>query len=238
MFNLNAKLVNLVVGLVGSLLVLVAIIIGAEKNISVILLSIGTSIIASAIITFLNSKYLINRNNTVQLIEQWGIGQIYETRAEINVETNKLLKSTKELEICAMGLKGFRDAQGELLESRIASGMKLRILTLSPQSDYLAKVDEEEGLAQGSTKATIESLLEWTNELKKKQQNENQSSVRVYDNYPYDFYFRLDNTVFTGPYQPKTSQQTITYKYLAYSRGARVFRNYYNSLWEKKGHDI
>lgn len=235
---MNAKLVNRVVGLIGVILILIAVIIGTKKTPSIILLSIGTSMFASAIVTMLNSRYLFEKSNAVQLMEQWGIGQIYETRAEINAETNELLKNAKNLEICAMGLKGFRDAQGDLLESRIASGMKLHILTLSPTSDFLSRIDEEEGLVVGATKTSIESLIKWVNELKKKQIDDNQISIRFYSNYPYDFYFCLDGVVFTGPYQPKTSQQTITYKYYANSHGAHVFRNYFNMLWERKGYDI
>ena len=235
---LNAKLINLVVGLIGVIFILSAVLLGTEKTVSIILLSIGTSVFASAIVTWLNSRYLLEKSNAVQLMEQWGIGQIYETRAEINAETNQLLKTTKELEICAMGLKGFRDSQGDLIESRIASGMRLHVLTLSPTCAYLAKIDEEEGLVEGSTKASIEALLRWLNELKEKQIDNNQICVRFYDNYPYDFYFCLDGIVFTGPYQPKTSQQTITYKYRAYSYGAQLFRNYFNMLWEKKGYEI
>ena len=108
---MNAKLVNRVVGLIGVILILIAVIIGTEKTPSIILLSIGTSMFASAIVTMLNSRYFFEKSNAVQLMEQWGIGQIYETRAEINAETNELLKNEKNLEICAMGLKGFRDAQ-------------------------------------------------------------------------------------------------------------------------------
>ena len=235
---LNAKLINLVVGLIGAMLILVGVLIGTERIIAIILLSIGTSIFASAIVTGLNSRYLLEKSNAARLVEQWGIEQVYETRAEINAETNELLKTTKELDICAMGLKGFRDAQGDLIKSRIAAGMILHILTLSPTCDYLARIDEEEGLVEGSTKASIESLLRWVDELKKTQLNDNQICIRFYNNYPYDFYFCLDGVVFTGPYQPKTSQQTITYKYCAHSHGAQLFRNYFNMLWEKKGYDI
>ena len=73
----------------------------------------------------------------------------------------------------------------------------------------------------------------WIEEIKQKQILPNQIQIKVYDHYPYDFYFCMDGIVFTGPYQAKTSQQTITYKYLANTHGANMFREYYDQLWER-----
>lgn len=214
-------------------LILISIIVGVDKTISVILLSIGTSTLASAIVSFLNYRYLIRQNDATQIIDMWGINKIYSTRAEINVETNELLKHTKKLEMCAMGLKGFRDAQGKTIEERVKEGMFIKILTLDPDSQFLSIIDKTEGLIIGSTKTDIISLIEWVDKLKKLQIVENQILIKTYDHYPYDFYFNMDGIVFTGPYQNKTSQQTITYKYDKNTKGSKVYIEYFDSLWEK-----
>lgn len=232
-FIWSSHLTNIIAGLLGLLLISISISMGVEKTLSVVLLSIGTSIFASAIVSYLNSKYIIQQSNAIQMIEHWGIDKIFEARAEINGETNELLKNTKKLEICAMGLKGFRDAQSRLIEKRIMEGMSLRILTIDPNSDVLQMIDQTEGVGAGSTKATIESLISWIYELKKRQIRANQIEIKIYDHYPYDFYFCMDGIVFTGPYQSKTSQQTITYKFLANTLGASIFNNYFESLWEQ-----
>lgn len=228
----SAHVTNVIIGLVGAVVILMAIILGVQKTISVVMLSVGTSILASAIVSSLSAHYMLQQSNAVHTIERWGLDKIYETRAEINTETNELLQNTKRLEICAMGLKGFRDAQGKVIEKRISDGMYLKILTIDPSSKILSDIDKTEGIATGSTKATILSLIDWIEELEKKQIRPNQIELKTYDHYPYDFYFCMDGTVFTGPYQPKTSQQTITYKYLAKTHGANTFRDYYNLLWE------
>lgn len=229
----NAKTTNIIIASLGIILILISILIGIEKTLSVIILSIGTSILASAIVSGLSFRYLIQKSNASYLVEHWGIEKIYETRAEINYETNSLLKNTKSLEICAMGLKSFRDAQQNLIEKRISEGMRLKILTISPDSNILPLIDETEKVANGSTKTTIESLIDWVSDLKLKQIYNQQIELKVYDHYPYDFYFCMDGIVFTGPYQTKTSQQTITYKYSANTIGASIFINYFNSLWEE-----
>ncbi|MBQ8604150.1 MAG: hypothetical protein IJ410_04830 [Oscillospiraceae bacterium] len=158
---------NVITALFGVVLILISIIVGMDKTISVILLSIGTSTFASAIVSFLNYHYLIRQNNATQIVDMWGINKIYSTRAEINVETNELLKHTKKLEMCAMGLKGFRDAQGKTIEERVKEGMFIKILTLDPDSQFPSIVDKTEGLMVGSTKTDIISLIEWVDKLKK-----------------------------------------------------------------------
>ena len=232
----SGQVTNTVIGLLGVILILVSIIIGIEKTLSVVLISVGTSILASAVVSYLSSKYLIQKDDFITMTEHWGIEGIYETRAEINSETNVLLKNAKTLDICAMGLKGFRDSQERVILKRISEGMCLRILTLDPNSKYLSLIDETEGLANGATKATIESLLSWVSDLKKNQLFDRQVEIRTYNHYPYDFYFCLDEIVFTGPYQDKTSQQTITYKFTLKRNGSKYYRQYFESLWNNS-HD-
>lgn len=232
LINWSMHVTNLITGLVGIVLILVSIIIGVNTTIAVILLSVGTSILASAVVTWLHSRYFFRQNNSSQLIQYWGIDKIYKTRSEINTETNELLKQTKKLEICAMGLKNFRDAQGKIIEKRISEGMFLKILTLDPCSSFLPIIDQTENVVIGSTKTDIASLLEWVRSLKKFQIVDNQIEIKTYDHYPYDFYFNMDGIVFTGPYQNKKSQQTITYKFSANTLGAKIYEDYFSSLWE------
>ena len=75
----NAKLVNLVVGLTGALLIVIGILVGMDKTISVIIVSVGTSMLASAIVTGLSLQYLINQNQMTVMVEHWGLGGIYAT---------------------------------------------------------------------------------------------------------------------------------------------------------------
>jgi len=233
LIEINGRITNILIGALGIILILVAIIFGVSKPIPLILLSVGTSILASSIVAALNARYLILQSNIIQMAEKWGIAGIYAARAEINAETNALLENVKQLDICAMGLKGFRDAQVTLIEKRISEGMHLRILTLSPDSPVLHEIDKTEGLADGSTKVTIESLIRWVDDLKQRALP-GQIEIRTYDHYPYDFIFCMDGIIFTGPYHAKTSQQTITYKYLANSNGANIFSNYFQLLWGNK----
>lgn len=232
LMNLNGKLVNLFVGAVGIILILISILPFVKDPTNTILLSIGTSILATAIVTWLNARYLISQNSTISMTEKWGLEGIYEVRAHINTYTNKALLHANKLDICAMGLKGFRDAQGKNIASRVSRGMKLRILTLDPENPYLSEIDRKEGLAIGSTKATVESLILWVKQLQHRQLKDGQVEIKTYMDYPHDFYFCIDGTVFIGPYESKTSQQTITYRYNAHGHGARYYSDNFERFWK------
>ncbi len=232
LMNMNGKLVNLVVGTVGIILILISLLESVQDPARTILLSIGTSILATSIVTGLNARYLISQNNSISMTEKWGLGGIYEVRAHINTYTNKALLHADNLDICAMGLKGFRDAQGKNIAKRVSRGMNLRILTLDPTNPYLSEIDRKEGLAVGSTKATVESLILWVKQLQKLQLADGQVEIKTYMDYPHEFYFCIDGTVFIGPYESKTSQQTITYRYNAHGQGARYYSDNFERLWK------
>lgn len=227
----KATLVNAVALFIGIIFILVSAFF--EETLFTVLISIGTSILATAIVTFLNSKYLIKQRKINEMVQTYGLDGIYKTRAEANVETNELLENVKRLDVCAMGLKNFRETQGNLIEQKISEGLKIKILTIDPNSEILSQIDKNENNAIGSTKKSIEDLIDWVDKLKEKSIVEEQVEIKIYSRYPYDFYFCIDGDVFTGPYHDKSSQQTITYKYLAKTHGANIFTKNFNEQWKK-----
>lgn len=223
---------NIIVCFVGIFFILVSVIIGTGNTISIIFISIGTSILASGVISFINYFSKIREENYKHMLRYWGLSEIYKTRAEMNSESNKELKKAKTLEICAMGLKGYRDAQTPLIKSRVSKGLNIKILTLSPDSKYALEIDKTEGILEGSTKDSIKELIKWIDEIKKEQKYDGQIELRTYDHYPYDFYFSIDGNLYIGPYQNKTSQQTITYRFKKDSEGYKYYKNYFDILWQ------
>lgn len=218
--------------LIGVILILISIIVGTEKVIAVIMLSIGTSILASCVFSLINSFYEAKEDEIKKLYKKWGLVGIYKTRAEMNSYSNKQLENANYLEICAMGLKSFRDAQSETIKNRVKEGMRIKILTINPESNYTFAVDKTEEVNTGSTKESINSLIKWVEELKIIQKYDRQIEIQFYDHYPYDFYFCIDNNIYIGPYQNKLSQQTITYRFMSDSEGYSYYKNYFNNLWE------
>lgn len=232
--KINATLLNYIIMLVGIVFITISIIIGIDNTIGLIFNSIGTSMLASAIVVFISSKYLIKNNEIKKIIEKWGLTDIFKTRAEMNKYTNQDLKENKnKLDIIAFGLKAFRQSKSELIISKVKEGMKIRILTIDPNSKFLKERERVEECSEGEIKNTIEQLNIWVNELKDHQQKENQVVIKYYDSLPLDFYFALDNSVYIGPYiYGKSSQQTISYSFKSNSDAYHYYEQYFEKLWE------
>lgn len=229
-----SKAINSIVFLLSIIFLLIAIISRANQIMFTICISVGTSLLATFIVTYLNRIYLDEKEQLSVLLNKWGIKGIYKQRSEINIETNAILDKTKHLDICAMGLKNFRSAQGNKIQKYVKRGLCIRILTIDPNSDILNLIDDSESQLNGYTKNTIESLINWVDEIKSTSTLRKNAKVqiRVYDHYPSYFYFAMDGTVWTGPYQAKDSQQTITFKFEKNSMGAEYYTEYFEDLWK------
>ncbi|MVO75745.1 hypothetical protein GOD97_13475 [Paeniclostridium sordellii] len=232
--NINATLINIIVLGLGIILILIAIVSTGNENIEQIFLSIGSSLIASSIVVFLSSRYLVNQNKLTEIIQEWKMTGIFETRADMNRSSNFYLENNKNnLDIVAFGLKSFRDSKKEIIKEKINRGMRIRILTLSPNSEFLKEREKVEKEIEGQIKNTIIQLAKWVEDLQQNQLYKGQVEIRYYDSIPIDFYFGLDEVVFVGPYMYGVqSQQTISYEFKRGGTGFNYYNEYFNKLWE------
>lgn len=232
--QLNAQLINAVVFLLGMVLIVVGVILENTAGIwGIVLLSIGCSIVASAIIIYLSSKYLIRQGKSSEIAEKWGLLSIYRTRAEMNQSSNSNLESLKnELDIIAFGLRSFRDSQNELMKDKIKQGLRIRILTMNPDSIYLQQREKDENEIIGQTKKTILDLIEWVTDMKGISTKPENVQIKFYDSLPLEFYFRQDDFLYVGPYlRGITSQQTISYEFRKGTLGYDYWKGYFERLW-------
>ena len=226
-------LINFLTGLFGIVVILLGILIKCQPY-GTLFLSVGASVLATAIVTYISSKYLLRRGMVSDLCEKWCIQRIHETRSEINVITTELLRKTDYLDIIAFGLKNFRDAKSDLIEEKIKRGMKLRILVPKPDAPFLANVDKRENLTEGATANDIGQLVQWVKKLgSQSREKDEQVAIKAYrDDLPLDFYFSLKGALFVGPYQDKSSQQTITYEYTDTALAFMVYQRYFDQKWK------
>lgn len=229
----NASLINTVIFCIGAAFTLVSFFItnAESKN---VLIGIGCSLIASTVVSYLTSKYLVRISKAKQIIEFWGLSAIYETRQEMNQSTNIAFKSLeKNLDIIAWGLKSFRDSQDKVIKDKVKHGLKIRFLTLHPESVYVRQREIDEKEVEGQIKKTIEDLGGWVETLRKIAPDPSNIEARFYDSLPENFYFRVDDHIFMGPYQwGKSSQQTISYEFKGRaSNGFIHYNDYFERLW-------
>ena len=110
--------------------------------------------------------------------------------------------------------------------------MKIRFVTLHPDSEYVKQREKDEKEAPGQIRHTILNLQEWIEDLQKIAPKPENIQVKYYDSLPEDFYFRVDDHVFIGPYlYGISSQQTISYEFKSPAKGALYYRNYFERLW-------
>lgn len=199
------------------------------KNIQI---SVACSILASNIIMFFTSEFMLRSKRRTEIIDRWGVEALYNTRAEMNQSTNiSLSKCKEEVEIVAFGLKSFRESKTEEIERLLDKGVSIKILTMNPESEMMRYVDGRESLVIGSTKKAIEDLISWVSILKEKSGNR-KVDIQFYDSLPLDFYFKVDERIYIGPYlKGLSSQQTISYEFSS-GEGYRYWSKYFNKLWE------
>jgi hypothetical protein len=139
---------------------------------------------------------------------------------------------TEGMDVVVFGMKNFLAAKKQLLEKKIKTGCTVRILTIDPNSVYVAQRESEEKEPQGQIKNSIEELIKWADEVKLKKYR-GVIIVKKYNSLPQDMYQRVDGFVYVGPlHYAKPSQQTIAYEYRPGSKGTQYYSDYFSSLWD------
>lgn len=193
-------------------------------------ISIGCSLIASALVILFQSIFLERVKENP--LDEWGIEQIFLTRAEMNVESAPFLYKAKyKLDIIAFGLKSLRDSQTEKIENCLKRGVNIRIMTMHPSSPYVSQREKEEECSDGYIKNSIEQLVNWAAILNSKNYK-GKIVIKGYNCMTLDFYWRVDDNLYVGPYwYGIQSQPTITYKFATDKKGFSTYEAYFEKLW-------
>lgn len=162
------------------------------------------------------------------------VEKVFLTRQEMNVYLNSHLRDLKlTLDICAFGLKSFRDARTHEIRSRVRDGLKIRILCPQYDSVFVRQREADEQQVVGSIADSIRALANWANDLNSPADSEKRVTVKMYDGLPLEFYWRQEDIICTGPYlYGRGSQQTITYSLKKNSSAYDYFVNYFEDLWK------
>lgn len=191
---------------------------------------IGCSIIASAIVIvahdFIIEKVLVSP------LDEWGIKKIYATRAEKNADSDPSLeKANYCVDGIAFGLSSFRTKYSKKVEQCLRKGVNFRLLVMNPNGLFIEAREKEE---KGDIKPSINDLVCWANALNQKQYK-GKIIVKGYNSMTLDFYWRVDNEIYVGPYwYGYKSSDTITFKYDSSGKAFTLYADYFESLWENK----
>ena len=201
------------------------------QSTSSIILNIGCSFIASALVGIVT--VLLVERQKVSPLEEWKIEKIYSTRAERNSEADPNIEHARYcIDGIAFGLSSFRNMYGKKIEQCLKKGVQVRLLTMDPLGEFISKREEEEKTAPGGIKDTIDELIKWADSLN---QNNTRGKIviKAYKSMTLDYYWRVDDDLYVGPYwYGYKSSDTITYKFVAGGRGFQHYGEYFEKLWE------
>ena len=198
-----------------------------------ILIGLGAGTVPGGIVSFFNAALITRKYEEKHVTRDWGLVNIYETRTKMNVTCDEYLqKGKRQISMSGFGFRSLMDGQKELIEKKVREGIKIRIITMNPDSDYVRQREREEGEREGDIRESIINLGKWVEALQKIEKKKGNVQIRYYDAKPIDFYFRIDDHAFTGPYiYGKKSQYTISYEFCGDSSGFDYYAEYYDRLW-------
>ena len=227
--NLLSIIVGLVVIIIGIIMTICDIF--YYWSTTKIWVNIGCSLLASGLVILLNSL-LVDRK-TISPLDEWGIKNIYNTRTLMNDDTDKSLSKAKyQVDAVAFGLKSFRTEMEKETRRLLKNGVNFRILTMHPDSPFVRQREMEEKDSEGQIKNAILDLVEWAEKLNR-ESKKGKIEIKGYSCMTLDFYWRVDDDVYIGPYWYQyPSQKTISYKFSGDNgKGFRFYTEYFDKLW-------
>ncbi len=234
MLSNQYRLTNIIIGLIGAMMVLSAVIIKEKEVLYTVLLSVGSSMIATSIATWLTSYYIINNNEIKEIITAWKLKAMFRTKSEMNMSSNKCLDTAKEyIDIIAIGMANFLSSKGNVLEKKAIDGVQIRIISCN-NLEMLEQREKDETVGGGGKvidvmKNEVIALSEWV------QRVNNQGgkiSIKYHSTYPGFSYLRIDDSLFFGPNLPLYKSQTnFALEFDINGEGGRYFEKYFDSLW-------
>lgn len=236
--SLNADLLNRYISAIGVILCLVGIVLPGEIRghdtapYFTIFISVGCSLLATSLVSILSSRYLIRRQRIRQIIETWGLVEIFESRQRMNDPCGEAQDNAKnQVDIIAMGLKSWRDGRGDKITALLKRNVAIRILAPHPDLPAVEQRTKDEGETEGQIRHSLEQLEAWVQSMRQYGSIE----LKFYHALPEDFYFRIDDALFIGPYlYGKGSQQTISYQYKKPGKAFEMYTRYFEKLWNNE----
>lgn len=197
-----------------------------------ILVSIGTSLLASGIVAFLDiiCKAVQNQifENIDNIVIKAGIDNIYSKRDLDEYDT--LIKNVhNSIDVAGYSLRGFFQSYKDILLEKITQNknLKIRILLVDPKSAFSTSREmNEDGFLSGTYASNV-------NIIKNGFKNIENISIKTIQ-YPFShMIYRIDDTMFVGPYfYKKSSKSTNTTKL---NRNGQLFSAYqqeFDDMWE------
>ena len=200
-------------------------------------MSIGAGLFTSGIVALFYLIYpQVDIESDFLQFRRMGLRKVYPRR-DINQEYSKLLEKTeKQIDVLGFGLNQFREDNGDIVKNKAIKGINIRLLVIDPKSSILKIRSYQENDMGGETiEIPLKKLKEYVNEVNKTIEELGRGEkikIKCYNALPSTMIFRIDDTMFIGPYLHKRlSRTTITYKIEGGTEIFKQYENHFGDLW-------
>lgn len=233
-YLLNKKvyvLVNIIILLVGYILIIKGLnIVECDSSISGVYVSIGTSLIATGIIIFLDLwKRLSVKNITRRIkniINDGGIQWVYRKR-DLDRYDQLIGGLDKGIDICGYSLGGFFESFNEIIKEKATNKkVKIRVLFVDP----LGKNATQRAIIEGKSVVLFQERIDtFVNYFKSIENVE----IRFIDLPLSTMIYRIDDVMFVGPhFYKRQSKSTLTMELSSKNWMFDEYQNEFNRMWE------
>lgn len=240
-FEINyGRMLNILIGFIGIIFISLGILFRCCEVVRNILLSIGTSILATSIVTLINAKYMLKLQDTEKIMSKWKIYGLYETKAYMNTQAadTALEQCKKSIDIIAEGLSNYRAAQGDTLKNKILdNNVKVRIISCDSSCMLSLRSQDESSSGIDDGKSAVQKVIElnqWVEQLREELGDRSDAiQIRYHSSYPGFSYLRIDKKIFVSTnLWKKQSQQSFAMGFMDDGKGGKYFHNYFDKLWD------
>jgi len=198
---------------------------------------VGASIVASGLVTIFYFAYpKTSVEEKYNEITKIGLTGAYVAR-DLKEEYATLLRSAKRnIDVLGLALNKFREDNGDIVKAKCMEGVLVRFLVMDPESEFFEVKAKEEGDVAGEIiKAPHEKLKTYVEEVNNSIETNNQGKkieMKYYRSTPATMIFRIDDTMFVGPYLHKRiSRKTCTFRLEKESELFRQYEAHFEQLW-------
>ncbi len=236
------KAINSMVGWIGLACILFGFYIQQYcADFSTIVISVGASILATALVTWINAKYILKTQRMEGLISIWRLHDIYESKAEMNnCDANEALEQCSDsIDIIAEGMFNYISIKGNVLKDKILkNGVKVRIISCDSAAMLKLRAKDEMGFESNGDDAVlkVKKLDQWVESvreaLEKDGKDKDNIQICYHNSYPGFSYLRIDTMSFVSAnLWGKPSQQCFAISFEGSGKGDEYFKKYFDSLW-------
>jgi hypothetical protein len=196
----------------------------------VVFISIGTSLIAGGIISFLIFWHQIIQETEQEKFDNIftaGLDSVYPKR-DLDRYDELIKKLSYSIDITGYSLRGFYESFRDIIIEKLNrdSRIKVRILVVDPDSVFSREREKIEGYPEGTFKNSLQTVKSYFSKYP------NNIEMRKINFQLPSMIFRIDNVMFIGPYLfQRPSKSTVTFELSRSGWLFEMFEKEFDNLW-------